>query len=202
MALVNLRGLYVRVGEWPMYLDDCAAAVRQWEGLVPWMYLDTVGIVTVAHGRALASPNDADALPFMVGTRRATLAEVTAEFFRVHTMERGHLPAHYRMESSPVLLDEDMNALLVCAVKDRDQALQRYLRGYTTAPDAAKLALFDMAYNLGLAGLLRFHKLCAALATGDYAACEAECERMPGVAAFEARNAWTMSLFAGAAKAA
>jgi GH24 family phage-related lysozyme (muramidase) len=198
MALVNLRGLYVRVGEWPMYLDDCAAAVRQWEGLVPWMYLDTVGIVTVAHGRALASPNDADALPFMVGTRRATLAEVTAEFFRVHTMERGHLPAHYRMESSPVLLDEDMNALLVCAVKDRDQALQRYLRGYLDAPDAAKVRAFDMAYNLGLAGLLKYTHFVAAFALGKWDVCAAECHRN-GIC--DARNEWTHQGFEELAKA-
>lgn len=185
-----------------MYLDDCVAAVRRWEGLVAWMYLDTVGVVTVANGRALQTASDADALPFMIGGRRASFAEVTTDFERVKSMEKGHLAAHYKCSSSVTLEDADMAALLTVDVHSFDLKLQRLLPGYVAAPDAAKRGAFDMAYNLGMEGLLKFHKFCAAFESGNWSECAAQCDRDESVAAFDERNAWTKELFEQAAKAA
>ena len=185
-----------------MYLDDCVAAVKRWEGGTPWMYLDTVGIVTTAFGRALFSVQDVDALPWVIGfggtQRRATYEEISAEYARVKEMPKGFAAGHYR--GALYLSDADMESLLIVDVQKRDAALKAASKFYAAAPDAAKVALFDIAYEVGHYGLLhRFVQLDVALAAMDWAGCAATCHR---AACCEARNEWTKGLFLEAAKAA
>ena len=67
------------------------------------------------------------------------------------------------------------------------------IRGYDALPDGVKMALLDMAYNLGPAGLLKgYPKMLSAVETGDWAQAAAECAR-GGIGA--ARNAWTKQQF-------
>jgi GH24 family phage-related lysozyme (muramidase) len=47
------------------YLQDSVANLEIFEGIVPWMYLDTKGFVTVAVGELLANPASALALTFV-----------------------------------------------------------------------------------------------------------------------------------------
>jgi GH24 family phage-related lysozyme (muramidase) len=63
-------------------------------------------------------------------------------------------------------------------------------------PIPVQIALVDMAYNLGLAGLAKFVKLKAAVARGDWLTAADECARR-GVQ--QPRNAATRELFLAAA---
>ena len=64
------------------------------------------------------------------------------------------------------------------------------LDGY---PDPAALALADMAFNLGTAGLLRkFPKFVNAFRAKDWHVCAQECERH-GIQ--QSRNEWTRAVF-------
>ncbi len=181
-----------------MYLDDSAALLRTagFEGSVPYLYVDTVGVVTVGVGHALFRLDDALALPFAVMGRKATMSEIAADYARVRALGRGKAAAAYRCSTSPVLDAGTIDGLLRVKLEGFDKALRARLPGYGVAPDVAKLALLDMAYNLGVDGLLKYQHLCAALVQRDYRLCAASCHRLgPG----EARNVWTATQFLKAA---
>ena len=52
-------------------------------------------------------------------------------------------------------------------IKEVEQALSRY-RWYMQLDPVRKKAIVDMAFNLGVSGLLQFQRMIAALEQGDY----------------------------------
>ena len=59
--------------------------------------------------------------------------------------------------------------MLVNDIDDVRNALERY-EWYTKLDAVRQKVMIDMAYNLGMAGLLKFRKMIAALELGDYQA--------------------------------
>ena len=53
-------------------------------------------------------------------------------------------------------------------IVDFTQQLSDRLYWFDAQPDQAKLVLIDMAFNLGLAGLLQFHNTLEHIKNGDY----------------------------------
>jgi GH24 family phage-related lysozyme (muramidase) len=179
------------------YLDQSLAQLKSFEGCVPWMYRDTTGKVTVGVGLMLPNAAAACALPFRtaVGTA-ATAVQIAAEFARVESLPLGKLPSYYRMGGSlelpEVVLDEKLSEVLTSF----EVILRKRLTGYDGLPDGIKMALLDMAYNLGPAGLLEgYPRMIHAVETDAWAAAAAECAR-GGINA--ARNAWTRQQMLGA----
>ena len=182
------------------YLDESLTKLTGFEGCVPYMYLDTTGNVTVGVGRMLASVNDAVDLPFAVSGRAATLYEISADFARVKAMKSGLPAREYRCSTSPVLDSGTIEAMLEAKLDEFDRALKTRLPGYVQAPDVAKVALLDMAYNLGIAGLLgKFPHFCAAVDAGEWQLAAAHCQRIGPNAE---RNEWTKEQFLAAEQAA
>ena len=181
------------------YLDEAIAKLRQFEGAVPWMYLDTVGKVTVGVGQMLATESAASTLPFRVGEREATLAEIASEFARVSAMVRGKAAKFYRSKSGLMLSDAAIDQRLQGMLYGFEGYLRKHVAGYDALPDAAKLGLLDMVYNLGPGRLFaEYPRLIAAIERGDWkAAAAASARRGPG----PARNDWTRSQFLDAARA-
>jgi hypothetical protein len=71
--------------------------------------------------------------------------------------------------------------------------LRKQLPHYDSLPDCVKLALLDMIYNLGPAGLFKdFPHLMAAIETSAWAQAAAHCMRR---GPSPARNAWTRQQF-------
>ncbi len=183
-----------------MYMDSSVAALRGFEGAIAWMYVDTVGKVSVAVGRQLFGVKDAQALPFGIAGRLATPAEVSADYLRVQGMRAGMAASAYRCPTSPELDDATISAMLYAKVHQVDGVLRGRLSGYPDAPDPAKLALIDMAYNLGEAGLLDgFPHVVLGVETRNFKLCAMNCHRRgPN----EARNGWTRDQFLVAAELA
>ena len=181
------------------YIDEAIATLRRFEGSVPWMYLDSVGKVTVGVGLMLSNEEAAHALPFLRGVDAASLADISREFARVSAMKRGELAKLYRQVNSLELSDETIDERLRQAVSGFEGYLRSHLQGYDGFPDAAKVALLDMAYNLGPGRLLNeYHHLLAAIARGDWqAAAVASLRHGPSAA----RNTWTRQQFLDAANA-
>lgn len=179
------------------YIEDSLAKLKHFEGTVLWMYLDSVGKVTILTGLMLPSAIPAVGLPFRVGARLATENEVIADFNRVKVMAPGKLPAFYKSPTSPTLTDADADANLQEKVNNFETYLRNDLKGYDTYPDAAKIALIDMAYNLGPVGLLtKYPHLIAAVKVHNWPLCAAQCHRNgPN----QERNDWTARMFAEAA---
>jgi GH24 family phage-related lysozyme (muramidase) len=154
------------------------------------MYRDTVGKVTVGGGLMLPSAAAACALPFQAAEGAAATAEqIATEFARVDALAMGKLPSFYRAAESLVLPEPVIDQKLSAVLTGFEATLRAHLAGYDALPDGVKMALLDMAYNLGPEGLLKgYPKMIHAVETGAWAEAAAECAR-GGINA--ARNAWT-----------
>ena len=180
------------------YLDAVLAKLKEFEGCVPWMYLDTVGKVTVGIGMMLPSGLAADALPFVSGERSATATEIGAEFARVSAMTKGRVAKFYAKSGGLRLSQETIDDRLRGTLEGFEGYLRRYLPTYDELPDAAKIALLDMVYNLGPGRLFaEYPRLIAAIEAGDWKAAAAASERR---GPSPARNLWTREQLLAAAK--
>ena len=175
------------------YTDDYMPICKGFEGSIPFMYLDTRGNVTVGVGFLVSSPTEACAYPFQSAGMPATAQEVTAAWNQVKAMEPGHPAAFYEYPGCPTLLQGDIDQHLAAEIDALDSQLQARFPAYVGLPDAWKMALLDMAWNLGLSGLMNgYPKMIAAVTAGNGSQAAAECHRN-GIG--NARNAWTANQF-------
>ena len=193
------------------WLDDYVLNIcPRFEGTVPWMYLDTVGLVTVADGNMLPNAAAACALPFR--TAKGDLASkdaVAMEFARVKALPPAHLPRFYRNGDATLsLMSLDISSLLHQRCIEFLAQLRAMFPAFDSFHWRARQALLDMAFNLGIGrsatpqrratGLHEFGHLLAALAATppDFHAAAANCTRVgPG----PDRNHWTEQQFLAAA---
>jgi GH24 family phage-related lysozyme (muramidase) len=178
------------------YLEQSLAKLKEFEGCVPWMYRDTVGKVTVGVGLMLPDAKAAEALPFVVGARAATPEEIAAEYAHVEAMAMGRASAFYKTPSSLVLTEQTIDAKLTSVLAGFEADLRGQFPHYDNFPDGVKMALLDMIYNLGPAGLFKgFPHLVAAIQTGAWTQAAEHCMRRGPSAA---RNDWTREQFLSA----
>lgn len=175
------------------YLDESLAKLEWFEGSIPWMYLDTRGHVTVGVGLMVPNAAAAEKLPFMIGNRAATSTEIATEFARVEAMPMGRPALFYRHAGGLTLEKQDIDSLLRTVVEGFEGELRAKLSGYDGFPDNVKMALLDMAYNLGPLALVHgYPTLIAAVEAGNWAKAAANCFRHgPGAV----RNQWTQDMF-------
>jgi GH24 family phage-related lysozyme (muramidase) len=178
------------------YLEQSLTKLKEFEGCVPWMYRDTVGKVTVGVGLMLPDAKAAEALPFLIGTRAATQQEIAAEYTRVDAMPIGRASAFYKTPTSLVLTQQTIDAKLISVLEGFEADLKAQFPNYDNLPDGVKIALLDMIYNLGPAGLFKgFPHLIAAVQSGAWTQAAEHCMRRgPGLA----RNDWTREQFLSA----
>ena len=184
---------------WSMagYLEQSLEKIKEFEGSVPWMYLDTVGKVTVGVGLMLANEVAAHALPFTLEGRPATPDQIGKEFARVSAMKKGRASAFYSSKPGLQLSTQAIDDKLRATLEGFEGYLRTHVPGYDLLPDAAKLALLDMIYNLGPGRLFaQYPRLFAAIERGDWkTAAAASLRRGPSAA----RNAWARQQFLNAA---
>ncbi len=183
------------------YLQDSLANLEIFEGIVPWMYLDTKGFVTVAVGELLATPASALALAFVdANNQPSTPDAIQAEYARVSALPPGKYPAaFYRSSASPTLPHPAIDALLLHHLTFFDTQLGQRFPNYHAFPDPAKLGLLDMIYNLGVNGLFRgFPTFMNFVQNQNWAGAATQCLRNgPSLQ----RNDWTRQQFLAAAAA-
>jgi GH24 family phage-related lysozyme (muramidase) len=175
------------------YLEQSLEKLKEFEGCVPWMYRDTVGKVTVGVGLMLPDAQAAQTLPFLLNNRPATPEEIATEYARVDAMTLGKAAAFYRIPASLELSQQTIDAKLLSVLLGFDADLRGEFPRYDAFPDAIKMALLDLIYNLGPAGLFRgFPHLVAAVQSGNWSLAADHCARR-GPA--PARNNWTKQQF-------
>jgi len=126
----------------------------------------------------------------------ASSTEIAKEFARVAALPQGKLPEFYKSATSPELPEPAIEASLTAVLTEFESTLRAKIPKYDALPDPVKMALLDMAYNLGPAGLLTgYPRLLEAVETGAWAQAAAECTR-GGINA--ARNAWAREQFLSA----
>jgi GH24 family phage-related lysozyme (muramidase) len=181
------------------YLQDSLAHLEIFEGVVPWMYLDTKGFVTVAVGELLATPASALALAFVdANNQPSNPAAIQAEYSRVSALPPGKYPAaFYRSSLSPTLPHPAVDVLLARHLTFFDTQLNQRLPNYSVFPDAAKLGLLDMIYNLGVTGLFNgFPTFMSYVRNQNWTGAATQCLRN---GPSPQRNDWTRQQFLAAA---
>jgi GH24 family phage-related lysozyme (muramidase) len=171
-----------------MNLEALKKLTEEAEGRVNHLYLDTRGNVTVGVGHMLPSLKHAMLLPF------EPACDLAFDFHLVSASEVGHPAAHYEHLCKTRLAEADIDAVLY---DDTAKFLKelRLVVPYLSYPEFVQEAVFDMAYNLGLAGFAKFQHLKAALDARNWKRCAEVCHRI-GIS--EERNTRTAELFRSA----
>ena len=153
---------------------------RAHEGVVPHMYLDIVGLVTVGVGFLLRTPEDAVAMPFVNRKtgKAATAAEKRADWALVNAQEKAKLAATYKKFTQLDMTDADIDKRLGKFISDFAAGLRRQFKDFDSYPQSVQIGLLDMVYSLGPDGFSTgYPKMCAAILKKDWAAAANECER-------------------------
>jgi GH24 family phage-related lysozyme (muramidase) len=174
---------------------SAAERLKKFEGSTFYMYRCTGGEVTIGVGHAIFDESHAAQLAW-TGAPAPTL--IAADFARVAAADKGLVAARYENLTQSRLSAEAVDALLLSDIDAFEKNLTVDLPSWQSYPEPAQQALFDMAYNLGVGGLLKFHKLLAACASGDWETAATECRR-GGIS--DSRNQETAELFRHAAGA-
>lgn len=169
------------------------------EDSVTHFYLDTVGKVTVGVGHMMPTAADAQGLSMVVRSsgEAASAQQIAVDFANVKAQQSGMLALHYRQFTTLDMLDDAIDRLLESDIARMETGVRANFTGYDSYPGPAQDALLDMAFNLGVNGLVsHFPKLRAAAQALDWNTCAAECHRN-GIG--EERNQKTKALFLQAA---
>ena len=174
-----------------------------WELTYLYMYLDSVGVATVGCGTALATSDFAATISFHhdLTKKDATKDEIVTAWNELHKGSADQKVAqpkdkyrarHYAPASDLRITITISNRLRDDHVaKDYIDLLKLYPK-FDSFPDDAKVALFDMIYNLGAGGLKSFGHMNQAVNKMDWAHVASSCHRA-GIA--PARNDNTSNLF-------
>ena len=150
------------------------------EGSIPHLYLDTRGHVTVGVGCLIGTLEEAQALPFVerASGRHASRAEIQLDWQRVRAEPAGRIASSYRPVTRLDLPEPEIRRMLGRRVDAFQAGLRRQFETYERMPEDVRLALLDMAFNLGLNGLVtKFPKFCGAIRRSDWRTAAKECRR-------------------------
>ena len=179
-------------------LEELKARLREHEGVVPHLYLDTLGLVTCGVGHMIPNANAMAGIPMIQpGGAVASLVDKVTEWYRVKHLEPARLPAYYAENTTLRMTPEAITALQDEDVEAFQEALRSLLPEFDQFPEPAQEALLDMAFQLGAKGLIdKFPHLIVAVQAHDWQTCAAQCHRA-GIQ--EWRNVATANLFRRAA---
>lgn len=173
-------------------------SVDQWsftspfEGVIPHLYLDTRGNVTCGVGFLVRTRSDVARFEW-----RPDTATAESDFDAVSKAAKGYVASHYEAMCRASLTESTMRAHFDTHVMSVRLDSGMAMWTLDALPDAAQLALVDMAFNLGVAGLAKFKKLHAAVMARDWLTAAAESSRR-GVQA--SRNTATAEAFRSCAQ--
>ena len=182
--------------------------LKEFEGSIPYMYLDTGGNVTVGVGNMLPNADAAKRLKFqrrpdptakppILTARDATDDEIKTDFDTVNKQTAGMVASHYKQFTKLDLPETEIDALLLTRVNEFQTLLKSTFPDFASYPDEACAAIFDMAFNLGIGKLTsQFPNFCKAVKSKDWATASAQCKR-GGIP--DSRNDWTKEQFDAAA---
>lgn len=162
------------------------------EGVVPHLYLDERRNVTCGVGFLVATVDALGEYPWHPG-----VASARGDWAELHKPEvlAAQGPGYYRRICCARLSPDGMRAVFEDRVATFRSGLDAHWR-LRSQPEDVQLALVDMAYQLGVAGLRRWVQLHAAVMARDWPTAARESYRRDASAT---RNANTAKLFLAAA---
>ena len=172
----------------------CAAFTSQFEGKIPYLYLDPDGNVTGGCGHLFRTPQE------VADISGCSLQDATEAFDAVKVAEAGHEAHWYETLTDMRLTDDQITALLASDQQRSIGLCSRTIQTWDSLPQPAQIALADIAFNTG--SLTGWPSLCMAVAAGNWAEAAIQCHRKeipaPGGVQSE-RNIATAQLFSNIA---
>jgi len=184
----------------------------QFEGRVPFMYLDVLGLVTVGVGNLIDPVQTAQALPFQFRNKpgipnpgaRATPDQIAAEWQALKN--NPSLKTKGYKACDPIaqleLADDAIDALIMERLGKNEAFLKRqqWFIGFDNWPADAQLGLLSMAWAMGPGGPGGFSKFRSACQNLDFNGAAAECKmNEAGNPGLIPRNNANFTLFSNAA---
>lgn len=175
-------------------MQAAAEHVAQFEGYVAHVYLDSVGVPTIAYGYNLSFAKNKARVARLSDWQLAAL-ENDIHACKAYAQAVGHfnIVATAYAQHTSLRLQQDVGlALMARSLTDFVERLSAKGFDVKRYPQPAALAVIDMAYNLGVTGLLRkFPRFCRSVSQQNWAAAAQESARR-GIS--DARNAATYEL--------
>lgn len=181
-------------------LAELAQQEVEFEGNIPWMYLDTAANVTVGVGFMLPDERAAEAMRFRLPNGLlAHPLDIIADFHRVKAKTAGMDAEAYKCPTSVYLSDATIMATLEEKLDTAQTQMCVAYPAYTTWPATAKMGALDMGYNLGVLRLqAEYPDWDKAVQAQDWKEAAVQCARNAWLPAFAARNEWTKQQFLAA----
>jgi GH24 family phage-related lysozyme (muramidase) len=179
---------------------DVIERTRRFEGVIPYMYLDTGGNVTVGVGHLLSDRAAAGGLSFVDKLSDVLADEIqkSAEWLTVSELEPGHAAGYYAASTKLMLRVSDIDSLLRGDLTVVEGQLRGQFPDYDTYPQQAQAGLIDMGFNLGVHKLIsKFPIFVGAVRDKNWATAAAECHRKAPIS--DERNDAVKQLFLDAA---
>lgn len=178
-----------------------AERVLSEEGYIDHMYQDTRSFVTIAAGHMLATVDLALTLPFRLRATNelASPIHIQTDFRNVKSAQRGMRAEAYKRFTALTLIRTDGIELMSKDIAYALNGIRKHWSIFDSMPLPAQQAVLDMAYNLGVAGVMKYNELLRAASAGDWRTAAAESFRH-GIGA--ERNQRTHDLFTSCLKVA
>jgi GH24 family phage-related lysozyme (muramidase) len=183
------------------FYDTVVKDLRKWEGVISHMYLDTRGYVTVGVGFMIPSAAAAKGYGFVsrATKKKATDKEKADEWDNIKKQKKAMRAAYYKTFTRLDLPDSEIDSALTKKAKSFEKQIKTLYKDYDTYPDEAKLALIDLAYNLGFGGLKKYQNMKKAIDAGKWDDAAKHSNRPDGRAS---RNKYVSDLLKAAGKKA
>lgn len=169
------------------------------EGKVNHFYLDTKGIVTIGIGCALTL-NDALDLSLLnkESLIEATRDEIKKDFTNTQLNSKGRVAEYYGRGLVTYLPEFIIDQLFYKKLHDFEARLSSVFSNYLNFSDNVQFALLDMAFNLGVSGILNeFPDFTESVRDQNWLGAARECVRLD---VSLSRNDWTQRMLLSASK--
>ena len=173
---------------------EVIAHYKKFEGYANHFYLDGPGFVTIGIGCMIPNANAASKLRMIneIIDRPATPDEIIEEYDYVKTSLSGQTLKYYEEFTSLTLPEKDIISLFDLRYRDKFHDLKRMIPEFLEFPDAVQEVLLDMAFNLGVTGLLmKFPNFITKIRAHKYSEAALNCHRR-GIG--EERNLWAKNM--------
>ena len=181
----------------------------RFEGRVPTMYADVLGLITCGVGNLIDPVAVAMHLPFRHANGvLAAPSEIATEWQRLKSMDLGKF--HWRVQADRAqlglhLTDDDIDELVRERLDDNERVLLKFFPEFEQWPAEAQLATLSMAWAMGAGFPSTWPHFTSSARSHDWATCAVNCkirETAPN-GTFNAgvvpRNKVNAALFAAAA---
>lgn len=147
---------------------------KQFEGRVPGMYCDILGLITCAQGNLIDPIAAAERLPWVLvdSGDRADIAQVRADWNKLKEGRAQFAKLHWKHALAATkcrLTESAMDNLVMAKLEENEAFLRKTFTKWDELPADAQMAIFSMAWACGPGFTKKFPNFTRLALAGDWA---------------------------------